>query len=76
MGIPARPKPARDAKVVKLYLDGGKTLEQIGRRHNITKQRVYQIVTKYRLSGAEVKPLDNNKKEEYTGDMKVSDASE
>ena len=76
MGIPARPKPARDAKVVKLYLDGGKTLEQIGRRHNITKQRVHQIISRNRLKQKEVKSIDNLEKEEYTGDMKVSDASE
>lgn len=76
MGIPTQPKPERDAKVIKLYYEGGRTLEQIGRRHNLTKQRVHQIVAKYRLKKAEVNTLDRDKKEEYTEDMKVSDASE
>ena len=76
MGIPTQPKPERDAKVIKLYYEGGRTLEQIGRRHNLTKPRVHQIVEKYRLKKAEVNTLDKDKKEEYTGDMKVSDASE
>lgn len=76
MGIPTQPKPERDAKVIKLYYEGGRTLEQIGRRHNLTKQRVHQIVAKYRLKKAEVNTLDNDKKEEYAGYTKVSDASE
>lgn len=76
MGIPAQPKPERDAKVIKAYFEKNLTMEQVGRRHNLTKQRVHQIISRNRLSGAEVKPLDNNKKEEYTGDVKVSDASE
>ena len=67
MGIPTQPKPERDAKVIKLYYEGGRTLEQIGRRHNLTRQRVQQIVAKYRLKTAEVKALDNKQEQEYTG---------
>lgn len=67
MGIPAQPKPERDAKVIRAYFDEGKTLEQVGRRHNLTRQRVQQIVAKYRLKKAEVKSLDKNPDKEYTG---------
>lgn len=76
MGVPTRPKTERNVKIVKLYCDGGLTFEQIGRIHNLTRQRVQQIISKYRLQQAKVKSLDKDKKEEYTGDMKVSDASE
>ena len=76
MGIPAQPKPERDAKVIKAYFEKNLTMEQVGRRHNLTKQRVHQIISRNRLKQKEVNGIDNNKKEEYTGDMKVSDASE
>lgn len=62
MGIPTRPKPERDAKVIKAYFEEKLTMEQVGRRHNLTRQRVQQIVSKYnRLEHAESKCLDKAK---------------
>ena len=39
----------RDEEIVRLYDEGKETLKKIGERFGVSKQRVWQIVSKYRI---------------------------
>lgn len=65
----SKAKTERNLDIVARH-DGGESFRKIALLYGISANRVSQVYHSYTSS------LDKDKKEEYTGDMKVSDASE
>jgi Mor family transcriptional regulator len=60
-------KPERNKKIFALYQEG-KTLESIGKRFRLTKERIRVIVNaQVRLLGVDKSTIDKKRKEEYNG---------